>query len=185
LFDIRTDPGQQKDIAAQHPDMVRKLRAAHDRYWAEVSPTFSDYCRIVLGDERENPARLTCFDWHTMTPWNQSHILQGMQANGFWAVRIARDGDYEFTLRRWPEEVDQPITAALPGKPPGVAIRATHARLKTGDVDRTGPVPSNACAVAFRVKLKAGPTTLQTWLLDGQQPPDRARGAYYVSVERK
>jgi hypothetical protein len=185
LFDIRTDPGQRKDIAAQHPEIVQKLRTAHDRYWAEVSPTFSDYCRIVIGHESENPARLTCFDWHTTTPWNQRQILQGLQANSFWAVRVALDGDYEFALRRWPEEVNQPITAPLPGTPPGVAIRATHVRLKIAGIDQTQPVPSDACAVTFRFRLKAGSATLQTWLLDGQEPPDRARGAYYVHVQRK
>jgi hypothetical protein len=185
LFDVRSDPGQRRDVAAEHPDLVRKLRAAYERYWSEVSPAFSDYCRIVIGHDSENPARLTCFDWHTSTPWNQSHILRGRRANGFWAVRVAREGDYEFSLRRWPEEADRPINAALPGQSAGVAIRATHARLKIGDVDRTQAIPSDACAAVFRVRLQPGPARLQTWLLDGPEASGRSRGAYYVYVQRK
>ncbi|MBM3874766.1 MAG: hypothetical protein FJ382_13735 [Verrucomicrobia bacterium] len=185
LFDVHADPGQRKDIAAEHPDIVQRLSAAYDRHWAEVSPAYDDYCRIVLGHDAENPARLTAFDWHGMTPWHQPSIMQGLAENGFWAVHVARDGNYEFALRRWPEEVNQPITAALPGARFGVAIRATHARLKIADVDQTQPIPSDACEVVFRVKLKAGPTLLQTWLLDGPQAAERDRGAYYVRVERK
>jgi len=182
LFDIRTDPGQRKDVAAAHPEAVQKLRAAHDRYWAEVSPTFAEPCRIVLGHESENPARLTCFDWHTTTPWNQRHILRGVQRNAFWAVHVERDGEYEFALRRWPEEVNQPITAAIPG---GKAIPATAARIRIGDIEKEQPITENATAVTFTIRLKAGPTTLQTWVLDGKQSPDRARGAYYVHVTRR
>jgi arylsulfatase len=33
LFDIKADPGQKKDIAAEQPDVVEKLRAAYDGWW--------------------------------------------------------------------------------------------------------------------------------------------------------
>lgn len=186
LFDIRTDPAQSHDIAAQHPETMRGLRAAYSRYWAEVSPGFSDYSRIVLGHEAENPSRLTCFDWLTRpSPWFQGLIQMGRAENGPWAVQVSRDGDYEISLRRWPAEVNQPITAALPGKPAGVALHITHARLKIANIDQTLPVPPEASAVVFHVKLKAGPAMLQTWMLDGQESPEQSRGAYYVDVARK
>ena len=52
--------------------------------------------------------------------------------------------------------------------------------MKIADVDRTKDVPKGAKAVTFRVKLKAGPTRMQTWLTgDGE-----SRGAYYVYVKR-
>jgi hypothetical protein len=109
----------------------------------------------------------------------------GRAENGPWAVQVSRDGDYEISLRRWPEEVNQPITAALPGKPAGVALRISHARLKIADIDQTLPVPPEASAVVFRVKLKAGPAMLQTWLIDRQEAAEQSRGAYYVDVARK
>ncbi len=182
LFDVHADPGQRNDIAASHPEVVQRLAAAHDRHWAEVSSAYDDYCRIVLGNDAENPAQLTAFDWHSATPWHQPSIMQGLVENGFWAVQVARDGDYEVALRRWPQEVNAPITAVLPGARPGVAIRATQARLKIADIELTQPVSAEACEVVFRVKLKAGPAMLQTWLED--ENSGQSRGAYYLSVKR-
>jgi hypothetical protein len=111
-------------------------------------------------------------------PWHQGSVRNGMQANGFWAVEIARNGTYEFALRRWPVEVDKPINAAIPG---GKAIAVTNARLKIADVDATKPIPQDAHAVTFRVQLKAGKTRLQTWFTDDK---GASRGAYYVYVKR-
>ncbi|GAH83387.1 unnamed protein product, partial [marine sediment metagenome] len=111
----------------------------------------------------------------------------GTKRNSFWAVEVARDGEYEISLRRWPKEVDAPITAAIPG---GKAISANTARLKIADVDVTKPIPRDATAVKFKVKLKAGKTRLQSWFI----PPHRgagfmdeqgeSRGAYYVYAKR-
>ena len=92
-------------------------------------------------------------------------------------MEVARDGDYEIALRRWPKEVDAPITGTIPG---GKAISATTARLKIADVDETKPVPKDAKAVTFEMKLKAGKTRLQTWFTDEGE----SRGAYYVYVKR-
>jgi arylsulfatase A-like enzyme len=187
LFDIHADPGQTKDIAAGHPDIVQRLQSVHDKQWAEVFPNPEDFSRIVVGHEAENPVRLTGFDWHSnKAPWNQPAIRYGVEANGHWLVRVERAGRYEVALRRWPEEVKQPITAALPkstGALPGKAIAATHARLQIGDFDQTQPIPTDAEEVVFQVELKAGPTQVETWLLD--EKSSTSRGAYYVRVERK
>ena len=180
LFDIKADPSQQHDVAAEHADVVKRLRGAYDTWWAEISPRFDDYCPIAIGSDRENPARLTCFDWHTTTPWNQNQIRKGTVANGFWAVDVVQAGDYEVSLRRWPEELALPITAASPaGKP----IAATTARLKIGQLDVSSPVPREATAVTFNLELEAGQTKLQTWFVD--EKADQSRGAYYVTVTRK
>ena len=85
---------------------------------------------------------------------------------------------YQFELRRWPKEVDEPINEAIPG---GKAITVTKARLKVADVDESKPVPAEARAVAFQAKLKAGKTRLQTWFMDDS---GTSRGAYYVYVKR-
>jgi arylsulfatase len=38
LFDIAADPGQQHDIAGEHPDVVAALRADYEKFWAEIRP---------------------------------------------------------------------------------------------------------------------------------------------------
>ncbi len=180
LYDIHADPGQKNDVANEHADVVQRLRRAYEDWWADVSQRFGEYCEIVIGSDKENPTWLTCHDWHggAEPPWNQTHILQGERANGFWAVEAARAGAYEFALRRWPKEVDQPINAAIRG---GQAIQASTARLTVGEIDLTGPVAAGAKEVIFRTPLKPGKMKLQTWLIaeDGT-----SRGAYFVHVRR-
>ena len=141
LFDIKADPGQQQDVADQHPEVFTRLRDFYDGWWAELEPTFATPAPIHIGHSQENPSRLTSHDWiANNVPWNQSHIRAaqgGKKRLGYWNIDVATDGAYEIRLRRWPEEIDHPIDAPLPpGKPvpgqtgfretPGVAIQPTH-----------------------------------------------------------
>ena len=74
-------------------------------------------------------------------------------------VDVARDGEYEIELRRWPKEDGQALNE-------GPGVKASSARLTIGDVDQTKAVDGESPGVTFEVKLKAGPTRLQTWLSD-------------------
>jgi arylsulfatase len=38
LFDVKVDPGEKTDVAADHPDVVKKLDAAHTEWWQSVLP---------------------------------------------------------------------------------------------------------------------------------------------------
>src|SRR5215468_4666422 len=38
LYDVKADPGEKTDLAAQHPDVVKELDAAYDKWWAEALP---------------------------------------------------------------------------------------------------------------------------------------------------
>ncbi|MFC7337863.1 arylsulfatase [Haloferula chungangensis] len=38
LYDLKADPGEQKNVISQHPEVVEKLRAAYDQWWTEVQP---------------------------------------------------------------------------------------------------------------------------------------------------
>jgi arylsulfatase A-like enzyme len=179
VYDIEADPGQGRDIAAELPEVVAQLRAAYEAWWEELLPSFADYCEIVVGSDAENPSRLGAHDWHDVfPPWNQTHILEGQVANGFWAVRVDREGEYEISLRRWPEEADAPIAGAVPG---GTAIAAHTARLTIAGLDLQQPIPEGAEAATFRARLPAGDTRLKTWFLNDAGDD---RGAYYVYVRR-
>ena len=186
LYDIKADPGQQSDIAGQDPLTVGKLRKVYEDWWADVSERFDEYCEIIIGSDEGNIFPLTGDDWHEYTGpplWTWGHVLNGNQTNGFWAVEVARDGMYEFALRRWPRELDKPITSGPAG---AKVINVTRARLKIADVDVTGPITKDAAEVLFRVKLRAGKTRLQTWFLPDQREADNheSRGAYHVYVKR-
>ena len=204
LYDMTADPGQRRDVAGDHADVVERLRGFYEQTWPGLSRRDGEFARPIIGSDRQAVTWLVGHDWMPTqggNPWDQrGHILPGLVSNGFWPVEIARDGTYEFTLRRWPQEVDAPITAPLPpqtegdltaGGPagprpvrmgPGTAIRATRARLKVGDHDQAKAIPAGATAVAFAVELKAGPTRVETWFDDPSS--GQSRGAYYVYARR-
>src|SRR5262249_28654629 len=55
LFDLDTDPGQHRDIAAEQPEVVTKLVAAAERMRAELG----DGLTKQTGSERRAPGRVT------------------------------------------------------------------------------------------------------------------------------
>jgi len=160
LYDIKQDPGQERDVAAEHPQVVEGLRDRYDRWWKNIAESFARYCEITLGSGRDNPTVLTSHDLHGAAVWNHDQVLAGKRCDGFWAVNVARDGIYEISLRRWPKEADAPITGPI-AIPPGLrkltylsrgldyALRAeqgrvlpaTYARLKIGAFDRSKIIP--------------------------------------------
>ena len=171
LYDIKADPGQQTNVAADYPEEFKRLSQRYDTWWKSLSSVFDDYVRVSLGADAENPANLTCHDWHTNNgpvPWNHGHIRGGAMGNGFWAVNVDRAGQYEITLRRWPQEVKK-------------SLEAVAARVKIGDVDKKQKITAEVTASTFKIGLKEGPTQLQTWLT---LPNGKQRGAYFVEVKR-
>ncbi len=190
LYDIRKDPGQNDDLAHQKPEIVAKLKADYEQWWKLASERADEYSRIVLGNPAENPVRLTSHDWHSdgsLKTWNQRGIRQAPAVNGHWTVDVERAGRYQIELRRWPVEVDLPITAPYQDanynreEASGAAIDAVEARLSVGGVERSAPVKANDKAATFTLKLQKGPAELQGTFVgkDGSE-----RGAYYVYVRK-
>jgi arylsulfatase A-like enzyme len=38
LFDISSDPGEQKNVLPQHPEAFKDMKAAYDRWWQDIQP---------------------------------------------------------------------------------------------------------------------------------------------------
>jgi arylsulfatase A-like enzyme len=169
LYDLAHDPGQQTDLAATRPALVAELRKAYEQWWDSISTRFDEYVPIDLGNPAAPTATLTGHDWHTTSrdcPWNQAIIARGNFGNGFWAVQVVRDGQYEITLRQRPADVP-------------FSLNAESARLQIGTVDARKPVSQEASSVTFVIDLKAGPARLQTWL---EGPGGKTQGAPFVEV---
>lgn len=203
LYDIQKDPGQKNNIAKDYPDVVAKMSAFYDKWWAELEPTFAKPTEIYLGHPDALEASLTAHDWiqTALPPWNQGHIRDGDGYNakkqhakheGHWAVKVIRNGTYQVSLRRWPEEADQSILTDLPPGSnvpgasramrarPGVALPIASAILRIDGKDlESKPVASDAHEVTFTTKLQAGSHQLSPLFVmeDGNE-----LGAYYVVV---
>ncbi len=194
LYDIKKDPGQKTDVAKQHPEVVKKLRAEYDAWWADISPVFSKDSRIIIGNKAESPTRLTAHDWLTdgsLPPWNQSHIRKSQVTTGEWAIKVEKAGKYRITLRRWPAVVPKAITADLPpGAPvqgitayretPGKGLDAKLAGIKIAGIAQQKPVGVSDQKVSFSVNLEKGEANLEGYFVLNDA---KKIGSYYAYVE--
>jgi len=195
LYDIDADPGQEKDLAKESPEVLAKLRADYEAWWADISPVFKTDARIRVGNKAENPSRLTCHDWLSdggPTPWNQNHIRSATKSTGVWALRVEQAGKYRITLRRWPALKGAKITEELPpGDPvqglkayretPGKLIDAKTAGFEVAGLKGEKAVGKGDAGVSFEVELPKGDTYLNGYFLceDGKKI-----GSYYADVEK-
>ena len=202
LFDMTNDPGQQHDIAEGHPQVVNQLRAVYEKYWTDVSAHDNGWRgRPIIGSINAPVVELCGEDWYTTKdscPWNQATVARGVAAFGRWPVRVAEAGTYRIELRRWPREVNAPITgipadkkiadAWLDGGPvhgtlyggTPKALPVATTRLKIGDNVQQTAVAVGDAASEFTVKLPAGPVDIETEFLDETGHP--LCSAYYVTV---
>jgi arylsulfatase len=190
LYDLRTDPGQAKDVAGEHPEVARKMLDHYDRWWQGVEPLVDDMVPIAIGHPDEDPVCLSAADWANVYCDNMRNLREGVERNGPWHVLPQRDGVYEIALRRWPREADAAISAGVPefkavdgGLPAGKALPVAKVRLKVGDLDETRAVGPGDREAVFRAQLKAGAKVpMQSWMLDAS---DRElAGAYFAYVKR-
>jgi arylsulfatase A-like enzyme len=192
LYDIKADPGQEKDLAKDHPDVLKRMKAHYEQWWSSVEPGLRDFALISLGSEKANPVALCCSDWQDIycdNPTNVSDAIGGPQG-GHWNVQIDREGTYEISLSRWPLELNAPLTSGRkPQKmtvgtlPPGKAIPIARAKLNVaGHQAEVETKPEDTKAV-FRVKLAAAARTeLHGWFQDASGKD--VCGAFYASVRR-
>ena len=193
LYDIQADPGQRQDVAAQYPEVVVRLREAHEGWWEEIGPGLEEYCPITLGSDAENPTRLSAMDVMGDVAWHQTHIVQAQKSTGQWTVDVEKAGKYRFSLRRWPEELDLPVEAGVSPEEArqhiyapdtGVCntISPTHIRFRIFDHEEIFPLEQGAKEVTLHLTLtQTGITRLDAWFIGDNGD---ARGAYYVYVER-
>ena len=173
LYHVERDRAQQKDVAAEEPQVVDALKRDYDAFWDDMQASFAHDIAIPVGAENENPTLLSARDWHPTegrVPWKQRWIDDpAYDANGFWWIDVTRPGRYEIELRTHPREADR-------------AMGAAGASLRIGDDCWTKTVDAEDRRVAFDMELDAGPRALSAEIRDAGGK--RKRGAYYVYVTR-
>ncbi len=193
LYNLETDPLQTTNVIDRHPEVLAKMRARLDAWWDEVGPTANEVQRIIIGSEHENPSRLTGCEWLDVFIDQQRQIRVGQEKSGYWMLEVAEDGDYDFELRRWPRQIDRPITA--PSENGLGALKITqasfylsnHHHLSIGEKSPYGfegltkRVGRDDTSVTFSARLKKGPVALHTWF----RGPQTTLSAYYVYVTKK
>jgi len=193
LYDLESDPLQETNVIDQHPEVVKPMREHLHRWWDEVGPTANEPQRVVIGSDHENPSRLTACEWLDVFVDQQAQIRSGVDKSGYWLLDVAEAGIYEFELRRWPRELDRPLTEGGTDGRGELPIRRAylyisgHHHLPIGEKEPYGfeglttPVKRWATAAVFTVELEKGPMALHTWF----RGKETLLSAYYVYVTRK
>ena len=196
LYNLATDPMQKKNVIDQHPDVVAKMRKPLYEWWERVKDLANEAQNAaIVGTQYENPTKLSATEWLDVFVDQQGQIRRGVLKNGYWLIDVARAGQYEIELRRWPEEADGTISGTLPdGSGTALPINQAmlylsgHNHLKISEKKSyqfeglTKRVNPKDKGVTFTMNLNKGSTALHTWFKgrDGIM-----LSAYYVYVNRK
>lgn len=96
LYRIMEDVDESNNLAAKHPEQVKKMRAAYARWLADIAATREDTFApppISIGVKAEPVTDLSLQDWRV--PKNS----QGWGDGGKWRVAIRSPGPYEVEVR--------------------------------------------------------------------------------------
>lgn len=196
LYDIVTDRAQKSDIAANHPDVVQAMRDHYERWWAGLEPMLNDFVPISIGAQQQPVVELTSGDWEGIYADNSGYVREavGGPTGGHWHILVEEPGEYEFTLRRWPERSQVPLGAAYPPSATSPANKANlqvaafptiaQARVTIAGIDSTVSADPQANAAVMRVaNLPPGKTTLKAWFSDSAGKD--LCGAFFVTAVKK
>jgi len=189
LYDLANDPSEKEDIYQDNVRLANELVLYYEDWYDARVDYAVQYSPIYIRAKHEE--KLTCHAWHDCYDmcFNQYHARKGINANGFWAIKVVDPGDYEIELRRWPSELDLGIRegcesipadeARLAAQPEGVAYDVKEASVMVLNQKLVKPVGLEDKFVRFKVTLEEGDYNLRTrFTLEDL----RSIGAYYVYV---
>lgn len=181
LYDLASDPAQERNVAADHPSVISRMREYYEHWWSGVEPGVNDFVTTTLGAPQQPIVPLTSSDWENIYADNSNHIRQGVGGpqGGHWNVTVARGGTYEITVRRWPADTGAALGAALGEK--SKAFPIAGAKLSIGDQLLTATTNPQATAVSFKVTLQPGKYRLKSWFQNATG--DDLCGAYFADVK--
>lgn len=193
LYDIQKDPEQKTNVAANNPQVVARLEAAYEKWWADVSQRADYYSRIFIGAPQEKITTLTSHDLHVekdYPAWNQYMVRAGISVNGFWALENAGAATFEIELRRYPRESKlsladiAPAGEAVPGVQlyqPGKSLPIRKVLITIGTKTWEKEVTGKETGIFFNIALPTGRLDLRTRMMDAanQEWP-----AYYVYIRK-
>ncbi len=183
LYETKSDRSQQLNVAGEYPEIVAKMRAHYEKWWAGIEPKLGDFVPISIGADQENPVELTSSDWQDVYADNSGHIRNaaGGPRGGPWNVVVERAGEYEIRLRRWPFDLDAPLDGNV--TPPGKSLPIAEATIKIGTTEKRMKTTAGTVEAVFTINLPAGRTQLHAWFMDAKG--NDLCGAYFTKAFRK
>ncbi|WP_246044525.1 arylsulfatase [Pontiella sulfatireligans] len=190
LYNVKTDPHQDKNVVSQYPDIAQAMREHYEQWYAEARIRFDKPRYITVGSDAEPSLILFSNDWQGGYCDNPPNLVEA-NTMGYWDIDVAEAGKYEFELRRWPESANLPLCAGVQGETIKahesfsgyVGARPIHfANIQVAGFQGTKVAEKDATHVRFAAELKAGKTKLSTLFSDVDGNP--LCSAIYVKVTR-
>jgi hypothetical protein len=161
LYDMRSDRLERNNLAAEHPEIVERMRKGYEAWLADVSRDHGyEAPRILVGTPHEPCTILTRQDW------------RGPQANwgpkglGYWEIAVPEGGTFEITCDADPVKLSAVV----------------HLRLQGQELEQMLQAGSGRCQFP-PVQLKPSPAErLETWI--EEEGVEGSYGVRYVYLKR-
>jgi hypothetical protein len=171
--------------------VLKKMRDHYEAWWNGVEPLLNDFVPISIGAPQQPVVELTCGDWEGIYADNIGHVRNavGGPTGGRWHIQVEKAGEFEFTLRRWPEQAHAALGAADESTATGpigfgkAFPMIARAKLEIAGLKETATADPKAQSVTLSLKLPAGRTTLKAWFQDASDTD--LCGAFFVTVRKR
>lgn len=182
LYDLSADPGQKKNVADKHPDVLSQMQDYYKQWRQKAVIGYNQKRYIHLGSDKQNPSMLYSSDWVGAYADNINNLVAGDRI-GSWEVLVEKGGMYEFTLSRYHPASGLALTGSMKDLKGivGGALPIKQARLRIGDFDKTIGTETDQAEVKFEIELPEGVHKVETWFMDGKG--EQLCSAYYTQAE--
>jgi len=192
LYNLDEDPGQERNIAKEYPDVVEQMKTYYDAWWTGVAPGIDEFVPLIVGSEEEDSVILSCGFWEggdVNTQWAVANGAGG-ETGGQWHIDVVKQGTYLLELSRWPFHLERQLTQNGPSESiAGTALRTgkslpiTYGCVQVDNSERiTSSAAAGAVTVNTKVTLTKGSHLLKAFFKDRNK--NNVCGAYYVRVSR-
>lgn len=179
LFDLSTDPEQRKDVAAQYPGLVSRLKNEYEKWWTKIEEENNRHPFVYIPVLAKGVTEITCMDLFPeddkYTAWNQAMVRREQNnAGGVWKLDVKKAGHYEITIRQFPLQADNKELPAF--SQPGQAMVQVNndAPFVQGNITKKNAV--------YTVKLPAGPIDFKAGFTDAAGKKIAAQYVYFKKI---
>jgi hypothetical protein len=199
LYDIKTDPSQENNIANEHPEIVKAMRDYYDEWYQEVAEIDKQVDLISIGTGHEPETFLCSANWTGDYADSWNNIYYNPQLMGYYSLQVEATGKYEVALYRWPKQSGRTLNEDFYNINIGfrpiynqdgnsnplklAALPVSAARLKVDEQVFEKSVDSNDTHAVFEIILQKGQViNLEPLLLNAEG--EILCGAYFTYVTR-
>lgn len=165
LYDMLADPGQEKDVAGQRPEVVETLAAAYEKWYRDVTSRRTDPPLLPVGFAGSGVTALQAEDaklaggleFRRKQGWAHDSILNWTSGDdsATWALDVLRPGAYAVTLM---------VGCSPEGAGGVVQISCGEQCVEAAIPQAHDPVPAEEKAKDRKQVWTEGPVPVMTWV---------------------